>query len=121
MQIKEAANKIDTVVDSGSRAAVLRVLMGVCMILLTMPRVSVSTAISWSVLRNRVAAHAVNLGLANRFEVVLQAYDGRNHVERLQAGMEFEHLAIDNCFRLSASFLRSETCELTACCRSSMS
>src|SRR5438876_2387163 len=37
-----------TVVASGSRAAVFRVLIGVCMILFTIPRVSVSTAISCS-------------------------------------------------------------------------
>src|ERR1019366_10711587 len=35
-----------TVVDSGSRAAVFKVLIGVCMILFTIPRVRASTAIS---------------------------------------------------------------------------
>jgi hypothetical protein len=38
------------------------------------------------------AANAINLGLANGFEVVLQADDGRNHVERLQASVEFRRL-----------------------------
>src|ERR1035441_685391 len=48
-RLKSRRTSSMTVVDSGSRAAVFRVLMGVCMILLTMPRVSASTASSWSV------------------------------------------------------------------------
>ena len=46
------------------------------------------------------AANAINFGLANGFEVVLQADDGRNHVERLQARVEFFDLAIDDRLRL---------------------
>src|SRR5208283_231222 len=50
--------------------------------------------------RTQAAANAVDLGLANGFQVVLQAYDGRNHVERLQTGVEFADFAIDDRLRL---------------------
>jgi hypothetical protein len=49
--------------------------------------------------RTQASADAINLGLANGFEMVLQADDGRNHVERLQAGVEFIDLAIDDRLR----------------------
>ncbi len=42
------------------------------------------------------ATNAINLGLANGFEMVLQADDGRNHVESLQASVEFCDLTIDD-------------------------
>src|SRR6202158_4657323 len=45
-------------------------------------------------------ANPINLGLANGFEVVLQADDGGNHVESLQASVEFFDFAIDDRFRL---------------------
>ena len=43
-RLKSRRTRSTTVVACGSRAAVFRVLMGVCMILLTMPRVSASMA-----------------------------------------------------------------------------
>ena len=46
------------------------------------------------------AAHPVDFGLTNGFQVVLQTYDGRNHVKRLQAGVEFADFAIDDRLRL---------------------
>src|SRR6266849_1923794 len=42
------------------------------------------------------SANAINLGLANGFEMVLQADDGRNHIESLQASVEFCDFAIDD-------------------------
>ena len=86
-------------VDSGSRAAVFKVLIGVCMILLTMPRVSASTA-NLLVGRHgaKPAANAINFGLTNGLQMILQAHDRGNDVERLQAGMEFQHLAVHDLF-----------------------
>ena len=34
------------------------------------------------------AAHAIDLGLANRLQMLLQRNDGRHHIERLQACLE---------------------------------
>src|SRR6266446_4037058 len=42
------------------------------------------------------ATNAINLGLANGFEMVLQTDDGRNHVESLQASVESVDLTIDD-------------------------
>ena len=50
--------------------------------------------------RAQSSAHAINLGLANGFEMLLQVDDGRNHIESLQARVEFLHLAIDDRLRL---------------------
>src|SRR5882762_4399525 len=40
------------------------------------------------------STNAINLGLANGFEMVLQTDDGRNYVEGLQTSVEFCDLAI---------------------------
>ena len=50
--------------------------------------------------RAQASAHAIDFGLANRFEMILQADDGRNDVERLQAGVKFFDLAVDDGFGL---------------------
>src|ERR1700694_1424812 len=42
------------------------------------------------------ATNAINLGLADGFEMVLQADDRGNHVEGLQASVEFFDLAVDD-------------------------
>src|ERR1700720_2920849 len=42
------------------------------------------------------ATNAINLSLANGFEMVLQADDGRNHIETLLASVEFFDLATDD-------------------------
>ena len=55
--------------------------------------------------RTKAAANAIDLGLANGFEVILQADDGGNHIERLQASVEFLHLAVDDRLRLFRFFL----------------
>src|SRR6266852_1564849 len=46
------------------------------------------------------ATNPINLGLANGFEVVLQADDGGNHVESLQTRVKFFHLTVDDRLRL---------------------
>src|SRR5437660_9197498 len=46
------------------------------------------------------ATNAINLGLANGFEMVLQADDGGNHVESLKASVESVDLTIDDCLSL---------------------
>ena len=82
-----------------SRAAVFSVVMGVCMILLMMPRVSASTASSCSgVKRAQPAAHAVNLSLANGLQVLLQRNNGRHDIEGLQARLELVHLQLHDGF-----------------------
>src|SRR5208282_3097022 len=50
--------------------------------------------------RTQAAANSINLGLTNGFEVVLQADDGGNHVESLEASLKLLDLAIDDGLRL---------------------
>src|SRR5208283_627278 len=51
------------------------------------------------------ASNPINLGLTNRFQMVLQADDGGNHIESLQACLKFLDLAIDDGLRLLGFFL----------------
>ena len=46
--------------------------------------------------RSQAAAYAVNLRLANGFQVVLQRNDGGHDVQRLQARLEALHLGHDD-------------------------
>ena len=71
--------------------------------------------------RAQAAADTINFCLADGFEMVLQGDNGRDHVERVDAGLEAIDFAVDDGFGASASLLRSATWEVTACCRSSMS
>ena len=70
----------------------------------------------------QAAAHAVDFGLANGFQVILQRDDGRHHIERLQAGLESLDFAGDDGLG-ALGFLAAvgDVARDTACCRSSMS
>jgi len=52
----------------------------------------------------KASADAIDLGLANGFEVVLQADDGRNHIERQQASVELPDFVGDDRLRLFGFF-----------------
>src|SRR5271157_805714 len=121
-RLKRRRTSSTTVVDSGSRAAVFRVLMGVCMILLMMPRVRVSTAISCSgvIGPRRPRTRSISAcRMVSRWSCRETIVGTTSRVCR-RAWKRTTSLSTISAAR-SASFLRSATWEDTACCRSSMS
>src|SRR5579862_7639506 len=42
------------------------------------------------------SSNAIDLCLANRFQVILQADDGRNNIERLKASVKLSDLVVDD-------------------------
>ena len=54
---------------------------------------------------SRGVQDAIDLGLANSFEVILQADDGGVDIQRLQPGVEFFHLAVNDGLGLFRLFL----------------
>src|ERR1017187_9119527 len=109
-RLKRRRTRSMTVVDSGSRAAVFRVLMGVCMILLTMPRVSASTASSWSVViePSRPRTRSISAWrMVSRWSCRLTMVGTTSRVCKRAWNFATSPLTIASAF--SASFLRSAT------------
>ncbi len=102
-RLKSLRTTSTTVVDSAlSRAADFNVVIGVCMILLMMPRVSdFDRHLLLGRERSEAAAHAVQLGLAQILQVLLQADDGGNNFSGLGTLLELAHLFIDDQFGAS--------------------
>src|SRR5271157_174445 len=113
---------ITVVASVDSRAAVLSVVMGVCMILFMMPRVSASTASSCS---GVIAPSRPRTRSISAWRTVSRCSCNETMVGTTSSVCKRDwNLSTSSCTMASArsaSVLRSAMCDETTCCKSSMS